>query len=237
MSDSTSLRRYTDQEMALILKRAAELQEGIAPTPGRSLEEIEEIAKEAGIDPAFVANAAAELREPPRRRGFFGAPTRFHEERMVRGTLSTTALRELVDRARAETGLHGDVVQVLDSVEWRGRASLGATVVALTPRGGGTRLAVTVSRGDEAVAVVTTSIVAGIATAILGGVAVAGSIGSPLIESLIIAGCGVGGFAASAQLWWRGLANRWRRRTQAIADTLAERAGELMEQGTGPAAE
>ena len=62
MSDkSIDRRRYTDREMALILKRAAELQEHGPSTGTReqshTLSELEQIAAEVGIDPRYVVVA------------------------------------------------------------------------------------------------------------------------------------------------------------------------------------
>jgi len=117
MADIPTSARYSEQEMALILKRAAELQEG-ADGRGvqRTLSEIAEIAAEVGIDATFVAEAVAELERPPTRAGWLGAPTRFYDERSVAGTLSPAEISELLDRARAELGLHGAVQQVFDGV-------------------------------------------------------------------------------------------------------------------------
>ena len=89
----TSSPRFSEQEMALILKRAAELQEG-ADGRGvqRTLSEIAEIAAEVGIDATFVAEAVAELERPVTRAGWLGAPTRFYDERSVAGTLLTSSV-------------------------------------------------------------------------------------------------------------------------------------------------
>ena len=230
MADPSSTPRYSEQEMALILKRAAELQEG---ADGRgeevSLGDIQAIAAEAGISPAYVTEAAAELQHPGPRVGWLGAPIRFHEERTVPGALSSTAAGELIDRARTELSLHGEVTQVLDSVEWRGQSALGWTFVTLAPRAGGTRIAVTASRTDQAVLVGVAGFGIGILSA-LGGVAVALSIAdNAIVASAIIAGSGIAGTIVSARLLWRGVAARWRRRTRQIVDTLAERAAQLIE--------
>src|SRR5436309_1605741 len=84
--------RYSEQEMALILKRAAELQEGADGRGAqRTMREIQEIAAEVGIDASFVTEAVSELRRPPVRVGWLGAPTRFHDERNVAGTLTPSA--------------------------------------------------------------------------------------------------------------------------------------------------
>ena len=48
-------RRYNDKEVARIIKQASEIQPCEAPsesTAGLSLSELEQIAREAGIDPA-----------------------------------------------------------------------------------------------------------------------------------------------------------------------------------------
>src|SRR5262245_38849338 len=51
---------FTDQQMALILKRAAERQAAGAE-PTHSLESIQDIARQVGIDSALVADAAATI--------------------------------------------------------------------------------------------------------------------------------------------------------------------------------
>jgi len=64
MTDSSrDRRRYSDREMALILKRAATLQEqgpdAVAQEQSHTLTELERVAIEVGIDPRYVAEAAA----------------------------------------------------------------------------------------------------------------------------------------------------------------------------------
>lgn len=57
-------RRYGEREITRILERAAELQvaEPSVPNPaGMTLDELEEIAVEAGIDPRYLRRAASEL--------------------------------------------------------------------------------------------------------------------------------------------------------------------------------
>ena len=229
MADNSSTPRYSEQEMALILKRAAELQEGADGRGAQvSLGDIQAIAAEVGISPSFVTEAAAELQTPGPRVGWLGSPTRFHEERTVQGALAATSAAELVDCARSELGLHGEVSQILDTIEWRGQSALGWTFISFAPRAGGTRIAVTAARTDHAVLVGVGAIGIGILAA-LGGTAVALSVAdSPLVASAIIAGTGLAGTVASARLMWRGVAARWRRRTRAIAELLADRAAQLV---------
>ena len=219
---------YSEKEMALILKRAAELQEGPdGPGIQRSLAEIQEIAAEAGIEPAFVAEAAAELERPLPRVGWLGAPTRFHEERSVPGALSPNEIGELLDRARAELGLHGEVHQVFDGVEWRARSALGAAILTLGPRAGGTRIALTTERIDQAVAIAAGSVAIGLLSA-LGGVAIAINVtDNAVVASAIVAGSAIAGTVVSARALWYGVAERWRRKTKSVVAVLADRAAQL----------
>ena len=66
-------RKFNDEEVALIIKRAAELQqtEQAQQDPGSalSLTEVEEIAREAGIDPKLIRRAAVGLDQPAQATG------------------------------------------------------------------------------------------------------------------------------------------------------------------------
>lgn len=220
--------RFSEQEMALILKRAAELQEG-ADGRGiqRSLAEINEIATEVGIDRQFVAEAVAELRRPRPRTGWLGAPTRFREEQSVTRRLTPDEISELLDQARAELGLHGEVKQVFDGVEWRARSPLGASILTMGPRGDATRIALTTERLDQAVVIGFGSVGIGFLAA-LGGVAIAMNVtNNALIASGIVAASALGGTVVSARVLWHGVAERWRRRTHSIVSGLVERAAQL----------
>ena len=220
--------RFSEQEMALILKRAAELQEG-ADGRGvrRSLTEINEIASEVGIDPEFVAEAVAELQRPRPRSSWLGAPTRFHEEQSVSRKLTPDEISELLDQARAEIGMHGHVSQVFDGVELRVRSGLGASILTVGPRGDGTRIALTTERLDQAVVIGFGSVGIGLLAA-LGGVAIAINVtDNALIASGIVAASALSGTIVSARVLWNAIAERWRKRTRSIVSGLVERAGQL----------
>lgn len=85
---------YTDQDIAAILRRAAELQASAERTadlrPGLTLKELEDVAAEAGLDPRFVRQAATErsgsqrsaLRKTPNKNN-----THIFAERHVAGTM------------------------------------------------------------------------------------------------------------------------------------------------------
>jgi len=214
--------------MALILKRAAELQEG-ADGRGveRSLSEIQEIAAEVGIDSTFIAEAVAELRRPEPRVGWLGAPTRFHDERSVPRPLSSSEIGELLDLARAQLGLHGEVRQVLDGVEWRARSALSMCILTVVPRAGGARIALTTERLDQAILIGMGSVGIGLLAA-LGGVAIAINVtDNALLASAIVAASAIAGTVISARALWHGVADRWRTKTRTIVGALAERAAQF----------
>lgn len=225
-----SERRFSEQEMALIIRRAAELQDGGSADGGArfSLAEIQEIASEAGVAEPFVSQAAAELQRPPVPTGMLGAPLRFEEQRTLRGGLPAAARAELVDIVRRELGLYGEATEVLGAVEWRGRSSLGATIVSIGERGGDTRIGVTTSRVDQAALVWMGAAGLGVASGLAGLAAALALTHNELVVSATAATAAVAATLLSARLLWRGIANRWRQRTQAVADAVSERAAQLI---------
>lgn len=115
-------RRFSDEEVSLILRRAAELQVDQSGTAGgTSLAELEEVAREAGLDPALVRRAAADLATAapaaaPSR--FLGAATRLSVERVVNGEVSMDDVEALVDEVRRTFGEPGLVGALGHTVTW-----------------------------------------------------------------------------------------------------------------------
>lgn len=73
-------RRYTEEEVAQIIQRAAENQQSpkrqLAPAEGLTLAELQEIGREVGISPELVRDAATSLQAPVQRgsRRWLGLP-------------------------------------------------------------------------------------------------------------------------------------------------------------------
>jgi len=114
MDSSSGNRRFNDEEVALIIKRAAELQqtEQVAQdsSSSLSLSEVEDIAKEAGIDPALIRRAANTLdqrNEVNRPSPWVGAPTRIVYERIVDGEITPDAYEPIVNEIRRTFGDNG----------------------------------------------------------------------------------------------------------------------------------
>jgi hypothetical protein len=157
MSDApASIRKFNDEEVALIIKRAAELQqtEQIEQDPANamSLAEVEAIAKEAGIDPALVRRAASTLdqqTEKTRPSPFVGAPTRLVFERVVDGEISADAYEPIVNEIRRTFGDNGVPSVLGRTLAWTSttaggrRQSRGRQIdVSVMTRGGVTTIRV-----------------------------------------------------------------------------------------------
>jgi hypothetical protein len=107
-------RKFNDEEVALIIKRAAELQQTEQveqePSTAMTLADIEEIAKEAGIDPRLIRHAAQTLERPAdvnRPSPWVGAPTRLVIERVVDGEIPLDEFEPLVNEMRRTFGDNG----------------------------------------------------------------------------------------------------------------------------------
>ena len=112
---SRSLRLYDEKEVARILERATELQSD-RPSPaggrsGMSLEELESIAREVGIDPVHLKRAARELdtRTPgdDAAKGLLGGPLSLVLERTIPGELDESDFEPIVLEIQLHTDSHG----------------------------------------------------------------------------------------------------------------------------------
>jgi len=148
-----SLRRYSDHDVALILRRALELEEErVRPDvpDGVTLTDLTQIAREVGIDPAMVEKAAAELDVDGSRtsRTLATESAVVREIRSVPRRLGADEIRELVlavDRFLPE---QGTVTQALGEVRWTSRGRFRSTQVAVKPAEGETHISVEESLGE-----------------------------------------------------------------------------------------
>lgn len=231
-------RRFTEEELALILERAAERQEGVKATAARyTLADIKEIAAGAGIAPDQVASVAATLRDARARKGggLLGAPQRFRFEESIDGEISDVAVAELFDLVRRELGMQGSVSDALGTLEWKGQDAGGWTHVSVTRRGGRTTIGVLNPRTDAAGVVATLGGMgaifgsAGLATVLVQGVGLDGAI----VPLGAIAG-GIGSAWLATRAVWRRLAGKSERRTESLGATLVEAARRAVDEGRAP---
>lgn len=156
LSRVATARRYTDQEVALVIKRAAELQAQAAQVSedersGLSLTELEQIAREAGLDPALVRRAATELdtrhTTAPRSR-FLGAPSVLTLERTIDGEVPVSEYELIVEEIRRAFNDNGYVSTLGRSLAWSSMSQNGRggnqkrVNVTITPRNGRTTIRV-----------------------------------------------------------------------------------------------
>lgn len=143
-------RRYSENEVGLILRRATEMQraEPAAADPaGLTLAELEEIAAEAGIDLGMLRWAASELDvQRPATLGsrLAGAPTTVAIERVIEGEMPVERLEELVPTIVAATPGRGTASAVGRSLTWSSQegSNLTEQQVLVSSRNGQTLIRV-----------------------------------------------------------------------------------------------
>ena len=140
-------RLYTEKEISTILKRAGERQaeQGEKETQGLSLEEIQHIAGEVGLDPAIVASVASELEMKlgnEKDKSKLGLPSRVETERVLPGTVSEDQWPEIVAGIENALGVIGASGQVGKMLEWTYTSKLVQYKVTFTPVEGQTKVRV-----------------------------------------------------------------------------------------------
>ncbi len=144
------MRVYSEAEVNELLRRAAAMQATAPARHGLTLDEVQKAAEAAGIDPSFVAAAAAQpvhaaaLSTPP-GRGFWGGPYTLRHERTLRTALDDEAWGEIVGELRRAYGTTGTVSEAGAMRDWtNGITSAGSTYfyqrLSATPRRGQTTL-------------------------------------------------------------------------------------------------
>ncbi len=141
-------RLYTEKDFSAIMRRAAELQrtEGADDSPGLSLQELEQIADDVGIDAGFVRRAAFELDEGEPEKGdlLLGGPTRIDVERIIDGHMSDASWEDALGEIRRAFAAEGEIRQEGRSRDWIHRDQMGARIhVSLSPAEDQTRIRIT----------------------------------------------------------------------------------------------
>jgi hypothetical protein len=220
--------RYTDEQMALILKRASELQ-ARGEEPAHTLEAIQQIAQQAGIDPQFVADAAATVPAfgTPVLARLLGAPSAYRLSRRIPGTFLTGDHAALIATIRDHMPQVGEVKEVAGSFEWHAGPSDNKTAITFTPSSG-----VTVVRIDSRYLAPKFVLFLGatVVTLITGvvGSAVSPQLGVPL---------GLGMLAlsfTSARSLWNRTARRARAKLERLLAALTEQLGRDRPDSSGP---
>ena len=226
-------RRFTDREIGLILGRAVELEEsspsaGLPGGRGLTLAELQDIAKEAGIDPGMVGRAVTELEgrrglEPP---SIWGPAAVRREVRTVPGEMSREAVGELFRVVDQEVEAQGTVVEALGGVRWTSNTRFLSTQVSVEPSGEDTLL-----RVEERYSEMVRGPLHGVPASwgLILGLGVGFDVLNFALPLLIVlsaimamVGWGVG------DLVWRGISAGSRKRVRALTNDLSTEASRLL---------
>jgi hypothetical protein len=217
-------RRYNEEEVRLILKQALDpaLDESKpqAIQDGLTLQELQEIGAEVGIDPGRIQLAAARMESPVQAPAnpYLGMPTTVRFESTIEGaSLSTETESDVVSLIRTVLGRQGVVDRWERSFEWKARDPMGGRYVSITRVDVGLRLSVLGNYRDGVFS-------------ILGGVGGPVFVGAAAILSTLAlgpAGILLGG-AAVAALPPRFAYRAWRKREDATLASLHARLLDLL---------
>jgi hypothetical protein len=142
-------KRFTESEVALVLRRAVELEGTISNSDppearGLTLKELQDVALEAGIRPDLVSRAAAELETTPDLEPFSvaGPYTVKKEVRVLEGEATREEIGQLMRVVDGQVSAQGTVVEALGAVRWTSHGRFLSTQVSVEPADGETLLRV-----------------------------------------------------------------------------------------------
>ena len=234
-NETDSDRRFTDQEVALVLQRAAEIEERRSTSAsgrGLTLGELRDIAREVGLSPDVIDEAVAAVRTGGRPRGgsLLGASLSNKVVRGVPGRLDEDDLQRLIGVIEDRVDATGTVTEALGTVRWtsigRGHKFDRTTQVSLTAADRETQIQV-VQRYPSGLR----AILHGLPTA--WGAMIGGAIAaSAAVIPVVGIGIGLGGAALGLGIGrsvWQALARKSAREVERVAGELTEAARELSE--------
>lgn len=132
--------RFNDEEVALILRRALEEDQGRGD--GLTLGQLKEIAGEVGIDPVRVESAALAVRAQRLQArvsgGGVGVSTRYEVE--LPGEVDAEDREDLLRLIRGAMGRQGVVTDEGGGVHWRARDFFGGRYFTIRSKDGRTRV-------------------------------------------------------------------------------------------------
>jgi hypothetical protein len=236
MAGETDEKRYTEEEFALILRRAIEMETPEAGVPrdpppqkpspeGLTLTEIQEIAAEVGVHPARVLEAADALAAPEWSGAarLFGGPATLSAERSVTRRLTAGEMARLLDLAREILEREGEAHEVLGGVEWKSKSELMGVTVRATPHGPGSKISLAVDRRGVAFLSHWVPMMGGLLTAAITLAALDPAAWQPIVA--VVAGGVTTGYAVGRTVWtrstkrWKNLVERLTAKMVVVAET------------------
>jgi len=231
MSDQ---RLFDDESAGQVLRRAAELQhESNVPVhggDGLSASDLEQIANEAGIDPAFVRRAIveAQVASPETERSpLLGEVKTLEMVEVLEGEVSPDSVDRMLEEVQRAFADGGTVTRTGRSATWSASRTLGSSrlsslVVAITARDGQTEVRITERLDNLSTALFVGLGFGGSAAGIgISGAVGMGEFGSlPLFAAMAITA--VGGFYGTARTLYMRSTRKRRRELQRLLGKLVE---------------
>ncbi|NNF58598.1 MAG: hypothetical protein HKN04_10180 [Rhodothermaceae bacterium] len=226
-------KRYSDAEVHAIFERAAARQEEArraedASRAGLSLEELQRIGAEAGIDPAHIAAAATSLPADASASApsstFLGMPTALHAERVLPTPVPDETWERIVLELRRMFKKDGISSEVGRIREWTVPSMQGSrdrqVKVTLTPSADGTRVTIDQSMRGAVLGFSISSGIYVLVAAFTGALSVFGPpselpLGVPVMFLVFAAT-----MFTAMQLWTRTHAKRQRERFERALDRI-----------------
>jgi hypothetical protein len=217
-----SERRYSDRDVAFILKRAVALDDEKAPVETRhgiTLPDLREIAQEVGIDPAMVDQAAEELnRQGSRTARAVATETAVVKEiRSVPCDLGEANVRDVLWTIERTTSDTGSVSEAGGEIRWASTGPFRSMRVSIKPLEGETILCVEESlRDTKEPLLALPAIFGGVMGLFIG--ADGGGAGTAIMVGMLMA---IAGFFVGGGLW------------QLVLDHHIQQARALMDETVG----
>jgi len=246
------VRRYGEKEITKILRRASQMQRESPARPdpsGLTLAELEDIAREAGIDVENLRAAAAELSdgtdEDSWQTKLLGAPLTQRLARRIPGELPTEAFGSLVPILQTEAGMTGQASTVGKTLTWASVApgnNVRSLSILVMAEGGETLVQLEERSNQAALGFHLGFSGGGLGFGIPVGLGLGATVGAAVG---LASGIGVVGvFYLIGRALYGATTNARRRKVEALFGRLVERVQELiaadrraLEGGAGPALE
>ena len=231
---------YSDQDFALILRKAAELASRVespeASSAGLTLTEMKSAAAQAGLDPALIERAARMLADTasasPLER-LTGGPLRHNREARFRVTLDERGAAQLLSAVRITAGLAGrqDVGHSSSmGMTWHDGGDPESLSITARPEADGTTVSVALDRRGTLALVATTS-----GLAMFFAVLFAGSVLYPESPALGVGGgiAGIGSALAVARAYWASSTRKVHERISVVMDVIGQTLGRRKTEDSG----
>ncbi len=220
-------RRFTDREVALVLREASEMEEvgGEVGARGLSQEDLEEIAEEVGISKSSIARAVSKLDAQGRRANpLAGGPLAHRAIRAVEGEIDEEGLSALVRRVEGGSDAVGEVSEALGATRWTASDRFRTTQVSLTPAKGETTIQV-VERATTRLRRLVHLVPASVSAAVTAGTIGAFELSSGGVTAFIALGFAAG--ATLGRMVWSRMSLHGAARVEQLAEELSREGAEL----------